>query len=153
MNVRRNLLLLSFLLLNVALWLGGSRILFLAQAERAVGVVVDVQSENARCGRKRCTKFSALVRFQAASTEAWKSVAAGRARRYDQPVTLANYKVGDSVPMLFDPVHPEEAIRDHFWDKWGATGSVLLIGSLTFAGFLREEDTGQIISMELSKPS
>lgn len=159
MNVRRNLFLLSILLLVVAFWLGVTRVLFLAQAERTVGTVKDVYGENARCGRGRrrrrsdCTKFYAWIHFQAVGTESRLRVKAGSTRGHDQPVTFAEYRVGDSVPVLFDPSNPWKAIRDRFWDKWGATGAVLVIGLFSYVGFLREEDTGQIISLQLDKPS
>jgi hypothetical protein len=160
MSIRRGLFLLSIVTLAGALLGGAYRLFFLARAERATGVVVDVQGENSKCGRRAhrdCTRFHAIVEFQAAGAGHSLRVPAGRLMGHDLPVSRAETHVGDSVPVLFDPGNPDRAARDDFWGRWGPTLLVLalsaacLIGSFGFSGSGRERDTGEIISLGLGK--
>jgi hypothetical protein len=98
------------------------RTVFLVRAERTTGVVTEVHGVNTRCGRKRkhnCTRFTARVRFTAQIQEYTFSVSAGSARGHRQPLSRADYDVGESVPVVYNPGRPEQAYRDAFWDVWG----------------------------------
>ncbi|HEX6899700.1 MAG TPA: DUF3592 domain-containing protein [Thermoanaerobaculia bacterium] len=165
MSLSRGLRLLSILTLAGALLGGAYRLFFLARAERTAGVVVDVWGENSKCGRgghKDCTRFYATVRFQAAGAERSLRVRAGRLNRHNQPVGYAESQVGDSVPVLFDPGNPDRAVRDAFWDRWDDTLALLAFsGAFYMSSWARKEreeelmvnDTGEIISLGLDKPS
>ena len=162
MNNRRLYSLISLVMLVVTFSLGAYRLFFLARAERTTGVVTKVWAENAGCGRsgqRKCTKFYALVRFQAADAGHSVRVPAGRESGHGRYLSLAEYRAGVSVPVLFDASNPERAIRDGFSDKWGTPLGTLSISVTAYlVSFLHKSkmdevvDTGEIISLDLNKP-
>src|SRR5688572_22338739 len=103
MKVRRRILFtISMALLAVFCYSAISRLLFLARAERGVGVVRELRAENSVCGGTRrrrgtCTKFFAAVELRAAGGLQSIPFNAGYAMSYDQPLSRAVYHVGDRV--------------------------------------------------------
>lgn len=131
-----------------------SRLLFLARAERDVGVVCEVRSENSLCGRRGrylCTKFYAVVELRADGCWSSPYFAAGSAKDYNQPLSRALYKVGDRVPVVFDPDHPEGALRDKLWDLWGISFVVLLLQIVTLVASFRVPELNEIVTLKLNE--
>ncbi len=124
------------------------RIAFLSKAEKVVGQVSNVASENDRCSSSRrrrrggssrtyydCTKFQAEISFNTLSGQ-YSSfvVSAGTSRGHNQPLSLASYRNGDPVPVLYDPKDLSTACRDSFMDKWGTPFMVFLFQFATMIG-------------------
>lgn len=143
----------SMVLLVAFCWSVVSQILFLARAERGVGVVREVQARNDRCGGKRrhdCTRFLATVEFQVAGGRQSSYLDAGDARGHDRPLTDARHKVGEAVPIVFDSSRPEEIFRDKLSDVWATPLGWLffLVGAL--AASLRREEPDEPVTLDLN---
>lgn len=142
----------SIALLAVFGYLVTSRLLFLNRAERCVGVVREVEARNDRCGYKRrrvCTRFSALVEFQSTSGRHYVSLNGGHVDGYDQHVSLALYKIGDPVPVVFNPGHPEEAYRNQLRDLWGVPILLLLCQIFTLLASFRDPELNEPVRLNL----
>ena len=101
------------------------RVSFLRRAERTVGIVTEISSFNGRCGTRRskhdCTKFYAKVHFTPMNTENiyLLEISAGSKRGHYQPISFANLKKNDSVPVVYDPHNPKKSYEDSLWGVWG----------------------------------
>jgi hypothetical protein len=144
---------ISMTLLLAFCWSVISQLLFLSRAERGVGVVREVQAQNSRCGGKRrhdCTKFHAMVEFQSAGSRQSSYLSAGDARGHGQPLSQARYRIGDPVPIAFDPSRPEEIYRDKFLDVWGSSLTWLFLQIFALGASLRSSEEDEPVTLELS---
>jgi Protein of unknown function (DUF3592) len=114
---------LSLLFLALT-WMGTQdRITLLQHSERATGEVVRIYPKDGRCQRRKrsydCTRFLAGVRVVTKSKDSLEVfVDAGSTRGHGQPTSSARYQLKEAVPVIFDPNHPEEAIRDSVYEVW-----------------------------------
>jgi hypothetical protein len=107
---------------------------FLAKAEVAEGVVVDVATSVEREQRKSgdrtdyvdVTYFAPIVRFRDGREQVVQFQAGQRSS--GQPA----YRVGDSVRVLYDPANPQDARLDTVFGRWGAAMIFLGMGLLTW---------------------
>lgn len=130
------LMLGAFVLLALAAALGVQRANFLRAAVPTSGIVVDIESRNARCGRKprrACTKFTAVVEYMAANDTRRLRTGAGQSRGRDEPIDEARYRVGEAFALR---VHPTtgEALPDGTMGLWGLP-ILLGLGGGVFAVF------------------
>jgi hypothetical protein len=115
---------ISLVLLAVAAWFGGDRLLFLKSAQHVTGTVSYITSINSSCGRRytrhSCTKFSAVVGYSpAGQSQAYSIILpAGRARGDSQPLSLATLHPGGRVAIVCNPKHPAEAYEDSLSGVW-----------------------------------
>ena len=136
------LFVISILIAVVALGMILDRLLFLAHARRTTGTVTHLYARNGSCSCGRhchysCTKFSAAVKFSESGTDtpsASTAVTAGTARGYDQPLTGAQYRDWDSVPIVYDSRHGDRAYRDTVEDVWGTPLTALFFHFVTLVG-------------------
>lgn len=123
------------------------RVWFLAHADRTTGEVVSVSKHNATCGRRRarysCTKYDALVDYQAEGSHHRLEVTAGTKRGRNQPKSYSRYRVGADVPIVYLRGKPREAYRDEFSDVWGAPLIALLFQLAGMLGGMQEERRGK----------
>lgn len=132
----------SMLLLLALLVYAGERIVFLARAERTIGTVVDITSTNDRCGSSRrsssrydCTRFRAIVDFAAKNgSEHQLNISAGQSRGHDRPIERAKVKVGDEVPVVYDPNNPAKCYKNNFSSVWA--GPIMIFITQICAFFL-----------------
>ncbi|MFN7212060.1 MAG: DUF3592 domain-containing protein [Lysobacteraceae bacterium] len=115
------LMLLALALLALSAIVGVQRANFVRQAVPTSGIVVDIESRNARCGRKpsrACTKFTAVVEYTVANDTRRLRTGAGQSRGRDEPIEEARYRVGDAFALR---VHPgtREALPDSTMGLWG----------------------------------
>jgi hypothetical protein len=130
------LMLFALVLLVLAGVIGVQRANFVRLAAPTSGIVVDVESRNARCGRKprrACTKFTAVVEYSVSNDTRRLRTGAGQSRGRDEPISEARYRIGDALPLR---VHPatREALPDGFSGLWGLP-LVLAIGGAVFGLF------------------
>jgi len=133
---------IGLILLVPLLYFIGDRTIFMLRSQEAHGSVVEVQGKNDRCGGSRrrrrydCTKFTAGVSYEVRASQYRISVSAGKTRGHDQPLSAADYAVGDSVPVVYSPRSPQRAYRNSIWDVWGAPIMLFIfqVGSF-FAAF------------------
>ena len=152
----RTLFIISMTLLVAFCYLMISRLLFLAHAERDIGVVRELRAENGMCrrgkwGHIKCTKFFATVDFQSGASRQSFRLDAGYARTYNQPLAMALYRPGDRVPVVFNPNRPEEIFRDKFWDLWGLSLVSLIFQILTLTASFRDPDLSEPVTLKLNR--
>lgn len=116
---------ISLILLVVAIGFTIERGLFVYRANKTLGTVTKIYSENSRCGggRRRssypCTKYSADFEF--ASTLGMTvrfNTSVGRCRGHDQPERCSGLQVGQIEPVIYDPGKPERAYHDRGINVW-----------------------------------
>ena len=134
--MRAVLMLVALVLLALAGVVGVQRASFARVAVPTSGIVVDIESRNARCGRKprrACTKFTAVVEYTMANDTRRMRTGAGQSRGRDEPETEARYRVGDAFALR---VHPgtREALPDSTMGLWGLP-ILLGLGGAVFAVF------------------
>ena len=127
------------LLALVAVWFAIDRLIFLAHARHTTGTVAAVRARDGSCSCGRhchysCTVFSAEVRFPESESPMPLVVTAGSARDYGQPVSLARYRIGNSVPVIYNPGHTNEAYRDTVKDVWGTPIELFFFQFVTLIG-------------------
>ncbi|WP_412525083.1 DUF3592 domain-containing protein [Burkholderia lata] len=88
---------------------------------RSTGHVVEI-AKNARSARSRTSLYSAIVAF---TTDSGRLITFAQGSASSHP----GLHEGDAVNVLYDPVTPERAIVDRFWDRWGLTAILLAIGA------------------------
>mgnify|MGYP002781158405 FL=1 len=130
------LMLVALVLLALAALIGAQRLAFVNAAVPASGIVVDIEARNDRCGRRprrACTKFTAVVEYTVANDTRRLRTGAGSSRGRDEPVTEADYSVGEAFAVR---VHPatREALPDSTSGIWGLP-IVLGLGGALFALF------------------
>lgn len=130
------LMLCALVLLALAAVIGVQRANFLRVAVPTSGIVVGIESRNARCGRKprrACTKFTAVVEYTVANDTRRLRTGAGQSRGRAEPISEARYRIGDAFALR---VHPatREALPDSTSGLWGLP-IVLGIGGGLFALF------------------
>ncbi|AXK66933.1 DUF3592 domain-containing protein [Burkholderia sp. IDO3] len=88
----------------------------------SIGHVVEV------AGTARSSRHSAIVAFTTDS---------GRPITFTQgPASSPRLHEGDAVNVLYDPVTPERAVVDQFWDRWRVAGILFAIGAPLFVAGL-----------------
>ncbi len=85
-------------------------------------VIAFADSTHAGHGASASSRCAALVAFTADD---------GRRITFRQrtPIAHSRLQAGESVTVLYDPVMPERAIVDRFWDRWGITAILFAIGA------------------------
>ena len=121
------------------------RIDFVWSSKTVMSTVENVRGENDTCGGKRkyrCTRYYAMLQYDVDDATYRIEVGAGRERGYDQPLELANHRVGQAVQVAYDPSKPARAYRDTFWDIWGAPLITFFLQICAFFGNKKEERSG-----------
>jgi hypothetical protein len=145
---------ISILLLVVAIYFAVSSYRYLARYERATGVVTALNAENDRCYRGRqCTRFRADVDFTDGGAQKSTVLAVGNPHGHDQPASKADYQVGDSVPMVFDPDRPDEAEVYDFWSLWWIPLALLVPALATMYAAFHHREEEEVVSMHLDQPA
>lgn len=88
---------------------------------RSTGHVVEI-AKNGRSSRSRTALYSAVVAF---TTDSGRLVTFAQGSASSHP----GLHEGDAVNVLYDPVTPERALVDRFWDRWGLTAILFAIGA------------------------
>lgn len=88
---------------------------------RSTGHVVEI-AKNARSARPRTSLYSAIVAF---TTDSGRRITFAQGAAASHP----GLQEGEAVNVLYDPVTPERAVVDRFWDRWGLTAILLAIGA------------------------
>ncbi|MEK2603297.1 DUF3592 domain-containing protein [Burkholderia arboris] len=88
---------------------------------RSTGHVVEI-AKNGRSPRSRASLYSAIVAF---TTDSGRLITFAQGSASSHP----GLHEGDAVDVLYDPVTPERAIVDRFWDRWGLTAILFAIGA------------------------
>lgn len=151
---------ISMLVLVAAVVSAIAQLVFLARAEHGTGVVRELRAENVRCGRRnrsKCTKFEATVEVQSSAGKKSLLIGSGRVKGHSQPLSEARDRVGDRVPVVFDPDRPEKAYRDEASDIWSFPLGLLIlqIGTLVASFFKRgerEPEPDELVALNLSGP-
>ena len=130
------LMLVALALLALSALIGAQRLSFVNTAVPASGTVVDIEARNDRCSRKprrTCTRFTAVVEYTFANDTRRLRTGAGSSRGRDEPITEADYSVGEAFSVR---VHPatREALPDRTAAIWGLP-FVLGLGGALFAAF------------------
>ena len=118
------------------------RIQFVSTSQQTSGVVEQLTGKSDRCGRKRsrhdCTKFRATLRYEVQGTQYRIDVSAGSARGHDQPISYADYRVGQTEIVAFDPSQPTRAYRNKLWDIWGVPIATFFFQIASFVAGISE---------------
>ncbi|KAG8150930.1 DUF3592 domain-containing protein [Burkholderia catarinensis] len=88
---------------------------------QSTGHVVEI-AENARSSRARTSLYSAIVAF---TTDSGRRITFAQGSASSHPGLYA----GEAVNVLYDPVTPERAVVDRFWDRWGLMAILFAIGA------------------------
>ncbi|MPV59935.1 hypothetical protein CFB46_03910 [Burkholderia sp. HI2761] len=88
---------------------------------RSTGHVVEI-AKNGRSSRSRTSLYSAIVAF---TTDNGRLITFAQGAASSHP----DLHEGDAVSVLYDPVTPERALVDRFWDRWGLTAILFAIGA------------------------
>lgn len=86
----------------------------------AEGRIVDVVSRTSTSNGKRKTYFYPVVEFRTVD---------GESIRFKSSRSLAAYRVGDTVKVLYDPQTPQSALIDS-WEVWIPLGFLIGIGGI-----------------------
>jgi hypothetical protein len=108
---------------------------FLASAEKAEGVIVDIRNIKAGYGRahRKPTAFPE-VRFQDAAGQTWELIP-------EQGGGFHRWTVGERVALGFPPGKPREARILGFWNQW--TGPLMLVlGGIALVAWGRSRAAG-----------
>lgn len=119
------------------------RIDFVWSSKTVMSTVEDVRAHNDVCGGKRkyaCTKYDAKLVYLVNDVDYRIEVEAGRERGRNQPLSMADHRVGEAVQVAYDPRKPTRAYRNTWWDIWGAPFIVFLMQIAAFFGNQREHD-------------
>ncbi|KHK60890.1 hypothetical protein PI86_01665 [Burkholderia sp. A9] len=87
----------------------------------STGHVVEI-AETAHSPGARTSLYSAIVAF---TTDSGRRVTFAQGSASSHPGLYE----GEIVNVLYDPVTPERAVIDRFWDRWGLTAILLAIGA------------------------
>lgn len=88
---------------------------------RSTGHVVEI-AKNGRSSRSRTAPYAAVVAF---TTDSGRLITFAQGSASSHP----GLHEGDAVDVLYDPVTPERALVDRFWDRWGLTAILFAIGA------------------------
>ena len=135
----------SVMFASVWLYFAAQRVYFLSKSVRADGEVVAVTARNAKCnqggsgsGSTRCTMFTAKVSYPVGNGTRVFSVSSGSAGGHNQPRGRAKYRVGASVPVLYDPASPGDVHTARFTDIWEYPLLLMIPVVTTFVMSLRK---------------
>jgi len=132
----------------VGVYFLAERMEFIEHSATAVGMVRTVEGHDANCGKgnNKCTRFNALVDFDADGLHRELWIPAGKAKGYGQPVTQAELKATDAVEIIYRRDDPSEAYRDDFKTLWRdalfAFGVGALFGLVGLLGFVQRDRAG-----------
>jgi len=126
---------------------------FLGRTKSTIATVQRIDGRNATCTEQvrikkneyrtreyPCTQYTAVMQFVTdnGATELFQHEA-GSVTEHNQPArnAYALFAVGEQVPILYDPANPDDAIIDHWGEKWGPTiiFGILGVGALLGAIF------------------
>ena len=94
---------------------------FLSTAARAKGVVQSVTTER---GQRGTTYYFPVISFMAGNgVNVTRPSKSGR---------NAPYQIGQTISVVYDPVHPENFEIDAFWSRWLDVGAALFIAVVFF---------------------
>jgi len=130
---------ISMVLAVVAVWFIGDRCLFLIGAIHTTGNVVDMVAENdsCECGkgcRYDCTRYQVQLSLQSVGAPSGLWISAGDARGFNRPAAEARYRIGQAVPMLFNPRNPAESYPNRAADLWRVPLMILLFQVMLMVG-------------------
>jgi hypothetical protein len=132
----------------VLLGLVAQRALFLMRAQHTTGTVAHLGSKNDLCGIGRtsheCTRFYAQLNFDDTLGIAPATVAAGDADGHDVPLSHAIYRVGEALPVLYNPNHPTQVHVDSFLDLWGSSVKTFLVLIFTLMAYFYHVSRGPV---------
>lgn len=94
----------------------------------STGHVVEI-TESAQSSRTRTSLYSATIAF---TTDSGHPVTFAQGSASSRPGLYE----GEVVNVLYDPVMPERAVIDRFWDRWGLTAILFAIGAPFLVGGL-----------------
>lgn len=94
----------------------------------STGHVVEI-TESAQSSRTRTSLYSATIAF---TTDSGRAVTFAQGSASSRPGLYE----GEVVNVLYDPVMPERAVIDRFWDRWGLTAILFAIGAPFLVGGL-----------------
>ena len=116
------MLVISGALLLLAVGLGVERLVFIETAMEATGTVSSVSGTNGRCGSRRskhdCTEFTATITFDHRGQKFSTTTGAGSQRGHGVSTSRASHRVGERLPVVFEPGNPGRAYHDTFFDLW-----------------------------------
>lgn len=123
-------LVISLILLVIVLGYSVERVLFLQSAQKTMGKVISLSAYNSRCGGRRnrhsCTKYDATVEFFTTDGVKWLlPISAGSHRGHNMPVSYADHKVNQPIPVIYSPTNPKKAYEDTLFGVWG--GPLMLL--------------------------
>ncbi|MBY4695638.1 DUF3592 domain-containing protein [Burkholderia latens] len=108
------------------------------QYAHSTGHVVEI-AETPRSPHTSASLYSAIVAF---TTDSGRTIRFTQGSASSRPTLYE----GEIVNVLYDPVTPERAVIDQFWERWGLTailfaiGAPLLVAGLFVAGALWPEN-------------
>jgi hypothetical protein len=144
-------ILIGVLLIPVVIGVVIERALFSFKSVAVDGTVTQVTAKNERCARKghryNCTQFEASIAYTYRDQAYSLQRDAGSVHEHDQPLSLAYYAAGNTVPVVLNPDRPGEVRLDTFSDVWGEPLMyfILQISSL-FGGLAARRQTTQLQS-------
>ena len=116
---------LSMILLLVAGAFALERLRFLRQAEKVQGTVTQIMASDGKSsggkGRRSqdCTRFTAEIRFATRSGGTGRiSIGAGSSRGHGQSISHADYRVSQTVPVVYDPRNMAKAYQNSLMGVW-----------------------------------
>ncbi|MDB2682845.1 hypothetical protein N9Z27_01165 [Alphaproteobacteria bacterium] len=126
---------MAVLILITAFVYGVGRIVLLTTAERTTGTIVQVVSENGRCGgarwpfRHTCTKYKAAVIFSDINNKSHTiHLNIGHGDGYNIPLSEARLQINDGIKIVYSPYYPEKAFEDSIIEIWIAPVCLFLGG-------------------------
>lgn len=87
----------------------------------ATGRVVEL-AQNTHLSGPHTSLYSAIVAF---TTDSGRAITFAQGSASAHPALHA----GEAVTVLYDPVTPERAVVDRFWDRWGLAAILFVIGA------------------------
>lgn len=111
------------------------RLSFLQASKKTDAIVVDLKGfnyERRRILSGKYTYFSASIEYFVEGKKYNLTVKAGRIEGFDQPMKYADYKMGQTLKILYDYQNPNTAYVDTFWNIWGKAFMALLLSTIGF---------------------
>jgi len=126
------MVLFSLAALCFAALTGVQRWRFQQVAVSTIGEVISIDARDSTCGRKprrQCTKFDAVVEYPIDDAPQRLTVGAGQSRGHRQPLSEAEYRKGDPMPVRYNP-QTGEAMQDSGSAIWGLPIVLAIMGGV-----------------------
>jgi len=114
-------LLVGVILLVAGISAYSERQAFLARAQPASGVIIGIERETSSMSGRTFTSFYYRVRY---ATQRGDSLEFRTAEGSSSP----EYSISETVPILYAPDNPQQAVINTFGFLWGSTGVLLIVG-------------------------